>query len=71
MRSDAFLQELKATLFLSDPEQLLGPPLIGCKASHLPDEIPHELIVLGQLALGIGWLSLNKKHGSCEYYKNK
>ena len=61
MRSDAFLQELKATLFLSDPEQLLGPPLIGCKASHLPDEVPHKLVVLGQLALGIGWLGLNQR----------
>ena len=58
MRSDAFLQELQATLFLANPEQLLCPPLIGGEPHNLPDEVSHELVVLGELALGVRGLGL-------------
>ena len=58
MRPNTFLQELKATLLLTDSEQLLGSPLIRGKASHLPDQVPHKLVVLSQLALSVGWLGL-------------
>ena len=37
---------------LTNPKQLLGPPLIGSKAGNLTDQVAHKLVVLGQLALG-------------------
>ena len=40
------------------PKQLLGSPLIRGKSSHLPDKVPHKLVVLGQLSLGVGGLGL-------------
>ena len=36
---------------LTDPKQLLGPPLVRGKASNLADQVAHKLVVLGQLAL--------------------
>ena len=36
---------------LTDPKQLLGPPLIRGKSSNLTDQVAHKLVVLGQLAL--------------------
>ena len=61
VRSNAFLQELQATLFLANSEQLLCPPLIGSKPYDLPDQVPHELVVLGELAFGLGGFSLKRK----------
>ena len=40
------------------PEQLLCPPLIGSEADNFSDEVPHKLVVLGQLAFGLAGLSL-------------
>lgn len=43
-----FLDELEGPLVLGDLEQLHGAPLVGRKAAHLPDHVPHELGVLGE-----------------------
>ena len=45
----AFRVEVR--VILTDPKQLLGPPLIRGKASNLADQVAHKLVVLGQLAL--------------------
>ena len=36
---------------LTNPQQLLCPPLIRGKSSNLTDQVAHKLVVLGQLAL--------------------
>ena len=38
-------------MMLTNPQQLLGPPLIRGKPSNLTDQVAHKLVVLGQLAL--------------------
>ena len=43
------------------PEQLLGPPLVGSKASHLPDQVADKLIMFSQLALGVKDLKYSLK----------
>ena len=48
-RSD--LNEFEAKEMLTNPKQLLGPPLIRGKPSNLTDQVAHKLVVLGQLAL--------------------
>ena len=70
MRSDPLLEELEAPLLLSDPEQLLGAPLIGGESHNLSDEVPHKLVVFGHLSLGLGRLSLktNKKYESRTFH---
>ena len=60
-RSNSFLQELEASLFLANSEQLLGSSLIRSKSSHLSDEISDKLVVFGQLALGLTGLGLQYK----------
>jgi hypothetical protein len=45
------------------PEQLLGPPLVGGESDDLPDQVPHELVVLGELALAAGGLGLQRVLG--------
>jgi hypothetical protein len=45
------------------PEQLLRPPLVGGESDDLPDQVPHELIVLGELALAAGGLRLQRVLG--------
>ena len=63
MRSDPLLEELEAPLLLSDPEQLLGAPLIGGESHNLSDEVPHKLVVFGHLSLGLGRLNLEGVFG--------
>ena len=58
MRSDPLLQELETPFLLSDPEQLLGAPLVGGESHHLSDEVPHKLVVFGHLSLGLRGLDL-------------
>ena len=58
MGSDAFFQEFQASFLLPNPEQLLCPPLIGGEPHHLPDKIPHKLVVLGEFTLRAGRLGL-------------
>ena len=60
MGSDPLLEELQAPLLLADPEQLLGAPLIGGESNHLSDQVPHKLVVLGQLSLGLARLGLKQ-----------
>lgn len=43
-----FLDELQGLLVLGDLEQLHGVLLIGGKATHLSDHVPHKLCVLGE-----------------------
>ena len=38
-------------MMLTNPQQLLGSPLIRGKSSNLTDQVAHKLVVLGQLAL--------------------
>ena len=45
------------------PEELLGAPLVGGEADHLPDQVPHKLVVLGELALAAGRLGLQRVLG--------
>jgi len=45
------------------PEQLLGPPLVGGESDDLPDQVSHELVVLGELALAAGGLRLQRVLG--------
>merc|ERR1719495_182123 len=61
--TDPLLQELQATLLLPDSEQLLGPPLVGGEAHHLPHQVPHELVVLGLPTLPTGRLHLESVLG--------
>merc|ERR1719347_2209760 len=56
--TNPLLQELQAPLLLANPEQLLCSPLVRSKARHLPDQVSHKLVVLGQPSLGFGWLGL-------------
>ena len=43
-----FLDELQGPFVLRDLEQLHGALLVGGKATHLSDHVPHELGVLGE-----------------------
>merc|ERR1719175_452573 len=51
MGTNSLLEELQAALLLPNPQQLLGSPFIWSKACHLPNEVSHKFVVLGQLAL--------------------
>ena len=43
---------------INQPEKLLSSSLVRSEASHFSDEVSHKLVVLGQLSLGLAWLSL-------------
>ena len=42
------LAELEGALVPANLQQLGDPALIGCQASHLPHNVPHELDTLGR-----------------------
>ena len=51
------LEELEASLFLPDPEELLSATFIRCESHDFTNQVADKLVVLGQLALGIKEIS--------------
>merc|ERR1740128_1065420 len=63
VRSDPLLQELQASLFLTDSEQLLCSPLVGGESNYLTDQVADEAVVLGGASLPLRGLLPGVVHG--------